>query len=501
MKYEMIRMLWRKLLFIIVLSGIALPNKVYVAMQMLDQVGILNMDTHELIETVDIDLNDMMDCSEYSTQMDCEMATQCEWMNDHCMESMDNCMDILDEMECTMSSGCEWMMNMCMESDDGGMNMGNNTPHFIAIDETNGYWFVSAIASGYIGRYDVESDQYIDKVFVDDSPAILTINENLQKLYCSRMMPMGGMMEGSESTIIQEIDYSSQNLITTNEFTIPSPAPHGITINSDGSEVYVASNTADWIYKIIPETGEIIGSVMDESVSNPENIETQRLKPIQCESVNDSLLFVTCSGGIWFDAWTGNQEHIPGKLQMWGSDNLELIDEFEFEWYSTPWHLIKSPIENTIYVVLSGDQLYEGSAGVVSISFTELGLEQNWFLTHDNFSTLHGIDISKNGETLYISGRGDGHLHIISTDDGTLVESIPLSPQPEMVMAGGVAAVHPSNFLLGDVNSDGVIDVLDIVNMVNFIMGNTSVIQHADVNNDGIVDVLDIVLVVNIIVG
>ena len=105
------------------------------------------------------------------------------------------------------------------------------------------------------------------------------------------------------------------------------------------------------------------------------------------------------------------------------------------------------------------------------------------------------------GSNIYVSGRGDGHLHIIGADEGILINSVPLSLQPEMVMAGGVAAVHPLNNSLGDVNSDGVIDVLDIVNMVNFIMGDLSEIQYADINSDGIVDILDIVLVVNIIIG
>ena len=53
------------------------------------------------------------------------------------------------------------------------------------------------------------------------------------------MMPMGNMMPGAESTIIHEIDYSGNTLMTLNEFNIPSPAPHGISISIDGSEVYV----------------------------------------------------------------------------------------------------------------------------------------------------------------------------------------------------------------------------------------------------------------------
>jgi DNA-binding beta-propeller fold protein YncE len=387
-----------------------------------------------------------------------------------------------------------------MELDDGGMNMGNNTPHFIAIDETNGFWFVSTISSGYIARYDLETNQLIDKIFVDDSPAILTLNEQNKKLYCSRMMAMGGMMDGAESTIIQEIDYSGTSIINSNEFIIPSPAPHGISINADGSEVYVSSNTADWLYKIITETGEVIGVVMDTEISNPSEIETHRLKPIQCLSVSDSLLFVTCSGGIWVDPWTGQQEQISGKVQLWNSNSMSLIDTYEFDWNSSPWHIINSPVSEKVYVALSGDQLYEGSAGVVELDYSNSILSQSWLTSHEIFQSLHGIDISQDGETIFVSGRADGHLHIIDTEMGELQNSIPLSTNPSMVMAGGVATVKNSTYLLGDVNNDSILDILDIVLMVNYIL-NSEVIftQVADMNCDGIIDILDIVNLVNII--
>ena len=477
-----------------------LPNNVYVALQMFDQVGVINMDSLQQIDMIDITLNDNVDCSLFSDEMDCSMIEGCDWMNDHCMASMDDCMDIDDEMGCNMVSDCEWVMNMCMESDDGGMNMGNNTPHFIAIDETNGYWFVSTISSGYVGRYSLESNIFIDKVFVDDSPAILTLDETNQKIYCSRMMPMGGMMDGAESTIIQEIDYSGTSMINSNEFIIPSPAPHGISINTDGSEVYVSSNTADWLYKIIPETGEVIGVVMDTEISNPSEIETHRLKPIQCLSVSDSLLFVTCSGGIWVDPWTGQQEQISGKVQLWNSNSMSLIDTYEFDWNSSPWHIINSPVFEKVYVALSGDQLYEGSAGVVELDYSNSILSQSWFTSHEIFQSLHGIDISQDGETIFVSGRADGHLHIIDTEMGELQNSIPLSTNPSMVMAGGVATVKNLTSLLGDVNNDFMLDILDIVLMVNYIL-NSEVIftQVADMNGDGIIDILDIVNLVNII--
>jgi WD40 repeat protein len=179
---------------------------------------------------------------------------------------------------------------------------------------------------------------------------------------------------------------------------------------------------------------------------------------------------------------------------------MSLIDTYEFDWTSSPWHIINSPVSEKVYVVLSGDQLYEGSAGVVELTYTGLTLSQNWFTSHEIFKSLHGIDISQDGETIFVSGRADGHLHIIDTETGELQNSIPLSTNPSMVMAGGVATVKNLTSLLGDVNNDFMLDILDIVLMVNYIL-NSEVIftQVADMNGDGIIDILDIVNLVNII--
>ena len=62
-----------------------------------------------------------------------------------------------------------------------------------------------------------------------------------------------------------------------------------------------------------------------------------------------------------------------------------------------------------------------------------------------------------------------------------------------------------SSCTTADVNSDGIIDILDIVQTVNIAMGFTTPTLDqecaADVNGDGIVDILDIVLMVNIVIA
>ena len=59
--------------------------------------------------------------------------------------------------------------------------------------------------------------------------------------------------------------------------------------------------------------------------------------------------------------------------------------------------------------------------------------------------------------------------------------------------------------MLGDVNFDSVVDILDIVMIINFALGNVEPspleFNSADLNSDGVIDILDIVNVINIILG
>jgi hypothetical protein len=59
--------------------------------------------------------------------------------------------------------------------------------------------------------------------------------------------------------------------------------------------------------------------------------------------------------------------------------------------------------------------------------------------------------------------------------------------------------------ILGDVNFDGEINVLDIVNLVNFILmfdtPSASEMAASDVDSNGILNILDIIQIVNLIVN
>ena len=56
------------------------------------------------------------------------------------------------------------------------------------------------------------------------------------------------------------------------------------------------------------------------------------------------------------------------------------------------------------------------------------------------------------------------------------------------------------NSMQGDINSDDVVNILDIVQLANMILsGNYA--DNADLNNDGEINILDVVALVNIIFG
>mgnify|MGYP001239838378 CR=1 FL=1 len=63
--------------------------------------------------------------------------------------------------------------------------------------------------------------------------------------------------------------------------------------------------------------------------------------------------------------------------------------------------------------------------------------------------------------------------------------------------------IYSNSYILGDINFDGFIDVLDVVLIVNIVLGiiePTDIQENAsDINNDGEINILDVVQIVNII--
>ena len=79
--------------------------------------------------------------------------------------------------------------------------------------------------------------------------------------------------------------------------------------------------------------------------------------------------------------------------------------------------------------------------------------------------------------------------------------SIHQPPCHYLIVKQSITTETPNFHILGDVNDDGILNVLDVVLLVNTVLYSDEYNENADINSDGILNVLDIVLLVNIILN
>lgn len=102
---------------------------------------------------------------------------------------------------------------------------------------------------------------------------------------------------------------------------------------------------------------------------------------------------------------------------------------------------------------------------------------------------------------ILLSDQTDGLINIAYGNS-------PTSPQlmaQKISVFGNIGEVVPLISTIGDINSDGSVNILDVVIVVAVILGdyegNDYELQESDVNCDGTIDVLDIVYIVDIILN
>ena len=112
----------------------------------------------------------------------------------------------------------------------------------------------------------------------------------------------------------------------------------------------------------------------------------------------------------------------------------------------------------------------------------------------------HGVwyrDINLNGEFKCLSA---GHVHV-----GGQIDTQTAKIAADETIRTLTNYLDQFLFISGDANLDDVIDVLDLVVIMNHILGNTELSNIAffasDINEDGIINIQDIILLINIILN
>ena len=116
------------------------------------------------------------------------------------------------------------------------------------------------------------------------------------------------------------------------------------------------------------------------------------------------------------------------------------------------------------------------------------------------FMAYHGTwyrDLNQNAEEPCYLG---GHVHVggqISWNNARLAA--------EETIRTVISYLDQFNYIPGDVNEDTVIDILDIVMLINYILGinDLTTVQYyaSDMNEDSIVNIQDLIIIINIILN
>ena len=130
----------------------------------------------------------------------------------------------------------------------------------------------------------------------------------------------------------------------------------------------------------------------------------------------------------------------------------------------------------------------------------------------DNFT----VSFKKGAEWLTISpnsgelNQGSSFTHYVEVSTNNLIAgdylayvNLQSNAQTEVILPVSLTVGEAG--LLGDVNQDGTINVLDVVSAVNFVTGQVEPTSYefwaSDLNSDSLLNVLDIVQMVNLVIG
>ena len=254
----------------------------------------------------------------------------------------------------------------------------------------------------------------------------------------------------------------------------------------------------------------------DKIQSPPSILEVGNDKRIIFGSKDDKLYCVDSSGNEIFSFETdGNVYSSPSFVQdngsiitFFGSDDgnvygLDLNGNLAPGW---PINIGNEVVGSVLFQDINGDSVLEVIAfsnSLISIhsiqgeSFDINGISSDLQITSSSII----IDTDNDGDMEIVSGNGVGLLSVDIKQQSSGNEDALSMFRFNNQRNGYFNALEGS--LLGDLNQDAILDILDIVQLINIVIGNQSPepsqIWSGDLNSDGNFNVLDIVILSNLV--
>ena len=212
------------------------------------------------------------------------------------------------------------------------------------------------------------------------------------------------------------------------------------------------------------------------------------------------------------DFWDIVEEHNPVAIITFSRGYIDYSWELEFNYYnrtnwypdySTPTLPTPNPPDDSVESYYLRNSTLPMDSIMDSINESNLGLDSYIDATghHGRFVSefmgYHGVwyhDI--NIESCYVAW----HIHV-----GGLIDWDTAKEATEISILETINYLDQFAYTEGDVNEDGLIDILDLVIVVNVILGaeELDLIQTyaADMNLDGLINIQDIILIINLILN
>ena len=205
--------------------------------------------------------------------------------------------------------------------------------------------------------------------------------------------------------------------------------------------------------------------------STTKNLDSVSIECMQLHHLEESI-----AEGIDYVTYDGDDIEISGNVQL-NSDNQSIAI------------LVNDSYD---YSGLLGDSQYFKISGIERPVLPESG-------DGDIVSVTHIYNSNEDSPNHFILSWVDENDGVLSVNDSA---SFGLADDEQITITLSSYDL-PASSVTGDVNLDGGQSILDIVQMVNYTLGdldlNQQQLENADMNNDGIINILDIVQLVNAI--
>ena len=271
-------------------------------------------------------------------------------------------------------------------------------PHHVVVEADGSFWYVSLIADGFVLKFDRENNLVGRAPF--ETPGLMALDPNSDRLFVGRSM--------AAVNPPQRIGVIQRSTMEIDEVDVFITRPHAIVVSPDGSHVYAASLASNDMVTYMPENGEVELSEVPGDGGMVHVLVQFAMTPDGSELV---------VGG-----------EMTGKvLVMDAMNHMAPPVVATVDVPAAPWHPVFSPDGTRMYI---GNRA--GNA-VTVIDATDWTVVQT--ITHDQFSSPHGIAISPDGGKLYVGNRnitpgpdgedpGNGFVAVIDTMNREIIKWI-----------------------------------------------------------------------------